>query len=610
MIDIIHLLPDSVANQIAAGEVIQRPASVVKELVENSVDAKADSITINIKDAGKTLIQIIDNGIGMTETDARLSFERHSTSKIQKAEDLFAIRTMGFRGEALASIAAIASVELKTKTNNDDIGTCINIEASEIKSQTLVSTPTGTSFSVKNLFFNVPARRKFLKKNVTEFNHIINEFQHIVLTHPEIEFRLFHNNSEVFHLAKSNKRQRIINLFGKKTNQNLVTLQTETSIINIDGFIGKPEFAKKRFGEQFFFINNRFMRNPYLHKAIMNAYSEILPHDTIPSYFINLEADPNTIDINIHPTKTEIKFEDQQAVWQILRSAVKQSLGKNNIVPSIDFNQEKDFSISSLTKSTEIRQPSIEINPQYNPFNETQTSFNTNKNNINNWEKLYDSFKNESPDDEDKQLRTLLSTNINIESQNAEDNNISDNFFQFKNKYILTPVKSGLMLINQRRAHERILYEKYLYSLKNDSSITQKSLFPNTIELTAIEHSIIINILDEINSLGFDIKDNGDNSITVNGMPADSNNNEPKVLIDQLLFEYQNSETSFKEKEKERVAQSLAKASAINYNQTLCNKEMREITDMLFACSSPNYSPSGKKIISIISSDDLEKSFL
>ncbi|MEA3316342.1 MAG: DNA mismatch repair endonuclease MutL [Bacteroidota bacterium] len=609
MSDIIQLLPDSVANQIAAGEVIQRPASVVKELVENAVDAKSDSITINIKDAGKTLIQIIDNGHGMSETDARLAFERHSTSKIRKAEDLFSIKTMGFRGEALASIAAIAKVELKSKTANNEIGTCINIEGSEITNQQPVSCITGTSFSIKNLFYNVPARRKFLKKNITEFNHIINEFQRIALTHHEIEFRLFHNESEVFFLPKSNKRQRIINIFGKKTNQNLISIETETSIVNINGFIGKPEHAKKRFGEQFFFINNRYMRNPYLHKAIMNAYEGILPHDTIPSYFINLEADTNTIDINIHPTKTEIKFEDQQAVWQIIHAAVKQTLGKNNIVPSIDFDQDKDFSISSHTRNTEIRQPSIEINPQYNPFDEEKKSFNTNKTNLNNWDKLYDGFEKENPEKEDKQLSTLLSTNINGKTETNEENTVSDNFFQFKNKYILTPVKSGLMLINQKRAHERILYEKYLHSLKNDTSITQKSLFPNTIKLSAIEHSVIINILSEINSLGFDIKDNGDNSIIVNGMPVDTKNTEPKELIDQLLFEYQNSEIDIKERKKEKVAQSLAKASAIGYNKTLCNKEMREITDLLFACSSPNYSPTGKKIISIINTEELEKDF-
>ncbi|MDA3780640.1 MAG: DNA mismatch repair endonuclease MutL [Bacteroidales bacterium] len=610
MPDIIQLLPDSVANQIAAGEVIQRPASVVKELVENSVDAQAESITINIKDAGKTLIQIIDNGCGMSETDARLAFERHSTSKIRKANDLFAIKTMGFRGEALASIAAIANVELKTKTGDKDIGTCINVEGSEMKNQTPVSCLSGTSFSIKNLFFNVPARRKFLKKNVTEFNHIINEFQRIVLTHPNIEFKLFHNNSEIYHLPKSNKRQRIIGIFGKKTNLNLISLKSETSIINIDGFIGKPENAKKRFGEQFFFINNRFMRNPYLHKAIMNAYQGILPHDTIPSYFINLEASPDTIDINIHPTKTEIKFENQQAVWQILHAAIKQTLGKNNIVPSIDFDQDKDFSISSLTKNTVIRQPSIEINPRYNPFDAEKKSFNTNRDNTNNWQKLYEGFENESPEKEDKQLSTLLSTNINNDSKIQKGNTISDNFFQFKNKYILTPVKSGLMLINQKRAHERILFEKYLYSLKNETAITQKNLFPNTIELTSIEYSIIINILNEINSLGFDIKDIGNNSIIVNGMPADTNNKEPKEIIDQLLFEYQNSEIDISEKGKEKVAQSLAKAAAIGYNQTLCNKEMQEITDLLFACSAPNYSPSGKKIISIINTEELEKDFI
>jgi len=367
MADIIQLLPDSVANQIAAGEVIQRPASVVKELTENAVDAQANSITVNIKDAGKTLIQIIDNGTGMSETDARLAFERHSTSKIQNANDLFSIQTMGFRGEALASVAAIAHIELKTKQTHQEIGTNIQIEGSEVVSQEPTSCTTGSNFAIKNLFYNVPARRKFLKSNTAEFGHIINEFQRVALANPGIEFKLYHNDSEVYILPKSNIRQRIISIFGKKINQNLIPLETLTSIVKIKGFIGKPENAKKKPGEQFFFINQRYMKNPYLNKAILNAYEQILPPDTIPSYFLYLETDPATIDVNIHPTKTEIKFENQQAIWQFLHASVKESLGKNNIVPSIDFEQEQSFDIPVVSKDTHINTPKIKIDPTFNP---------------------------------------------------------------------------------------------------------------------------------------------------------------------------------------------------------------------------------------------------
>jgi DNA mismatch repair protein MutL len=612
MPDIIQLLPDSVANQIAAGEVIQRPASVVKELTENAIDANADSITINIKDAGRTLIQVIDNGSGMSETDARLSFERHSTSKIKTADDLFAITTMGFRGEALASIAAIANVELKSRKSENEIGTQIVIEGSKVISQEPISCSTGTNFAVKNLFFNVPARRKFLKSNTTEFGHIITEFQRIALANPEVEFKLYHNDSEVYLLPKANIRQRIVSVFGKRINQNLITIESNTSIISIKGFIGKPEYARKKSGEQYFFINNRFMRSAYFNKAIINAYDQILQPETVPSYFLFLEADPSTIDVNIHPTKTEIKFEDQQAIWQILHSAVKQALGKNNIVPSIDFNQEQGFDIPVLSKNTDIKNPHIEIDHTFNPF-EHKSSANRNpksslisleKENMANWDKLYEGFEKEN--EESDEFSFMSNQNI---QQTITDHDVSDKYFHFKNKYILTPVKSGLMIIDQKRAHERILFEKFLQSLSTDSIATQKSLFPKTIELDAKDHALIIEIQNDLKRLGFDLDDFGGHSIVINGMPADSGNQEPEQIIDKFLNEYSSGEIDTKTQTKEKIAKSLAKASAISSNQQLNNEEMREMVDMLFACQNPNYSPFGKLIVSIVKTEEIEKRF-
>ncbi|MFP4024060.1 MAG: DNA mismatch repair endonuclease MutL [Thiohalospira sp.] len=612
MADIIQLLPDSVANQIAAGEVIQRPASVVKELVENAVDAQANSISVNIKDAGKTLIQVIDNGIGMTETDARLSFERHSTSKIKNADDLFAIKTMGFRGEALASIAAIAHVELKTKQANQEIGTHIQIEGSKFVSQEPISCTTGTNFAIKNLFYNVPARRKFLKSNTAEFGHIINEFQRVALANPDIEFKLYHNESEVYILPPSNIRQRIVNIFGKKTNQNLIPLQSDTSIVTIKGFIGKPENARKKTGEQFFFINNRYMRNPYLNKAILNAYDQILPPDTIPSYFLYLEADPATIDVNIHPTKTEIKFESQQAIWQILHASVKESLGKNNIVPSIDFDQEQSFDIPVISKDTKINTPKIEIDPTFNPFNQNKfaekgqksAKQSLEKDNLANWEKLYQGFEKENQTSDE----FSFISNLDNKSPMTEINH-GENVFHFKNKYILTPVKSGLMIIDQKKAHERILFEKFMLSLQSNAAVSQKSLFPKTIELDARDHHLLLNIKDEMAALGFDIDDFGGHAIVVNGMPAEACNQEPEQIIDKFLNEYLNGETNSKQLAKESIARALAKASAISSNQPLTHEEMREIIDMLFACEQPNYSPFGKKIVTIIKTEEIEKRF-
>ncbi len=612
MADIIHLLPDSVANQIAAGEVIQRPASVVKELVENSIDANATSITINIKDAGRTLIQIIDNGTGMSETDARLSFERHATSKIRKAEDLFSITTMGFRGEALASIAAVASVDLKTRLATNETGTHIEIEGSVVLSQNSVSCAPGTIFTVKNLFYNIPARRKFLKSNTTEFGHILSEFERIVLANPGVEFKLYHNDSQLFSLPQTHIRQRIVSVFGKKTNQNLVAIEAETSIINVRGFIGKPENARKKSGEQFFFINNRFMRNPYLHKAIVDAYKNILQPDSIPSYFLYLEAAPETIDVNIHPTKTEIKFEDQQAVWQIVHATVKQSLGKNNIVPSIDFNVEQGFEIPVLTKNTEIKKPVVEINPYFNPFDEKPASSRDHnksvssleKENIANWEKLYDGFENE------KNLKDDVSIPTQVEpQQKINDSNLSGKYFQFKNKYILTPVKSGLMVIDQKKAHERILFEKFMFSLESRTVISQRTLFPKIIELSPKEHGLLMEIIDDIRMLGFDISDAGNHSFTVNGLPGDSSDQKPEQIIDKFLHEYLNTEIDIRTRAKEKIAQSMAKASAISSNQNLTTEEMSELVDLLFACSIPNFSPFGKKIISILKTEEIEKRF-
>jgi len=618
MTDIIAVLPDAVANQIAAGEVIQRPASVVKELVENAIDAQATDITVVIKDGGKTLVQVIDNGFGMSETDARIAFERHATSKIKSAEDLFAIRSMGFRGEALASIAAVAQVELKTRQEQNELGSLLVIEASQVKKQEPAQAPTGTNFSVKNLFFNIPARRKFLKKNHTEFNHIVHEIQRVALANPQVSFRLVHNNTDIYNLPISNQRQRIVNIFGKKINPNLISIESETSIIRIQGFIGKPEYARKKSGEQFFFINGRFMRNAYLNKAILDAYDKILPPETMPSYFIYLEADPASIDINIHPTKTEIKFENQQAIWQILHAAIKQALGKNNVVPSIDFEQEANFDIPVMTSDTEIKAPEISVNTAFNPFEEEKkrtprSNFSPPKasareqSNQQNWEELYKGFENEKQELEHfygnkapKELNTPI-------QQKMYSTSTGTTFFQFKERYILTSVKSGLMMIDQKRAHERILFEFFMNAIEQHTAISQKSLFPVTLELTPDEHSTIMTVKEELSQLGFDIENFGRNAIVVNGMPAESAHLDAREMIDKFLHALTEGAPDLKTQAKEAVASSLAKASAIGYNQTLSQQEMQSLFDNLFACANPNHTPGGKKILTIIKIDELEK---
>lgn len=598
MPDIIKLLTDAVANQIAAGEVIQRPASVVKELMENSVDAQAGDIRVIIRDSGKTLIQVIDDGAGMTETDARLAFERHATSKISTAQDLFAIRTKGFRGEALASIAAVAMVELKTRLRGEDTGIAVVISGSRVEKQEPCSCPEGSSFSVKNLFFNIPARRKFLKSDNTEIRHIINEFQKIVLAHPDIKFSLYHNDNEIYSLPDSSLRQRIIGVFGRQINQDLITLETETSLITIKGFIGKPENARRTYGEQFFFVNNRFMKHPYFHKAVVEAYQNILPPESIPSYFIFLEADPASIDINIHPTKTEIKFEDERSIWQILMASAREALGRFNIVPSIDFKSEAYVDIPAMAPEKMPEQPAIKINTAYNPFDgEEKLSGRSawidhfEKAGAAGWQKMY-------PESE-----KIPSSPVEVKTDTSR------RFFQIKNKYIVCQVKSGMMMIDQKRAHERVLYEEFLQCLNREKSVSQADMFPFTIELNPSDVFIIREIEDDLKMLGFNFEYSGDNKITITGQPALYENNDPVQMIEILLENYKNTKENPSANAKDKVATAMAMASAIPYGRPLSDEEMGELFDSLFGCRAPNYSPGGKPVINILTLEDIDKKF-
>jgi len=600
MSDVIKLLPDSVANQIAAGEVIQRPASVVKELMENSVDAGGKNIRVIIRDSGKTLIQVIDDGTGMSETDARLAFERHATSKITTAQDLFAITTKGFRGEALASIAAVSMVELKTRRETDEAGAMIVISGSKVETQEYCSCPAGSNFSVKSLFFNIPARRKFLKSDNTELRHIINEFQKVVLAHPSIRFSLHHNDSEIFNLSAGNLRQRIVGVFGKHINLDLIVLETDTSLIKISGFIGKPENARRTFGEQYFFVNNRFMKHPYFHKAVLEAYQNILPSDVIPAYFIYMDAAPASIDINIHPTKTEVKFEDERAIWQILMASVREALGRFNIVPSLDFENEALIDIPVRSSSGEIPEPPvIEINTQYNPFADEERESRPGvierfeRENMANWERLYSGIEKDEK----------------IYGQADRINEVQRRLFQIKNKYIICPVKSGLMMIDQKRAHERILFEKFIDSLSNNRSVGQANMFPVTVEMSPADYLLLKEIEDDINLLGFDFRHLGNNVISINSQPAENGSLNPGEMLKTVLEVYKNTETDPATGMKEKVASAMARASAIPYGKVLSQSEMEDLFDSLFACSSPNYSPAGKPVINIITLEELDKRF-
>ncbi len=613
--DIIHLLPDSVANQIAAGEVVQRPSSVVKELMENAIDAGATNIEVNIKDAGRTLIQVIDNGRGMSETDARMAFERHATSKICQAEDLFHLHTMGFRGEALASIAAVAQVELRTRRQEDEIGVLIEINGSKIERQEPVSCSIGTMLSVKNLFFNIPARRKFLKSNTTEFGHIETEFNRIAIICPHVSFTLRHNDAEVLMLSESTLRQRIISIFGKNINTQLLPVNTETSLIKISGFIGKPESAKRQASNQFFFVNGRYMRHPYFHKAVMIAFEKMLAQGTSPNYFLSFEADPSAIDVNIHPTKTEIKFENEQAIWSILLASVREALGKFNIVPGIDFDQEGAQEIPVIQSNTKINAPSVEFNPEYNPFKQNSSGYKNRPTHLTqkdhfDWEKLYANFETDIQQPE--QTTVELDSTLTIPKTLDEEIHTTEScdYFQYKGKYIITSVKSGLMLIDQNRAHERILFEQYLSAIGNQKIASQQLLFPELIELSAEDALVIEEILDELAFVGFDIDQFGKDTYRINGTPTDIDLSRCVAIIEEMIAAAREQiQQPNKSVIHEQIAQSLARATAISYGKILSNQEIMHLVGQLFACKEHKYSPSGKVIIAILEEDEIGKKF-
>jgi len=617
MSDIIQLLPDAVANQIAAGEVVQRPASAVKELVENAIDAGADKIQLILKDAGKALIQVIDNGCGMSLTDARMCFERHATSKIKKAEDLFAIRTMGFRGEAMASIAAIAQVELKTRRHEDELGTCILIEGSEVISQEACSASTGTSICIKNLFYNTPARRNFLKSNPVEMRHIIDEFQRVALANPQIFFTLHHDGQEVYHLPGSLLKQRIVHLFGNNYNQRLVPVEEDTTIIKLHGFIGKPEFARKTRGEQFFFVNNRFIKDAYLNHAVFTAYQELLPDECYPMYVLFIDIDPAKIDINVHPTKTEIKYQDEKSIYAIIRSAVKRSLGRYNITPSLDFDQENSIEHLITPKPfEEIVAPTIAFNPDFNPFaaekkvqREMPTAFRTNSEYRNspipqNWDTLYEISKRDSP------VQHKLHNETNIEVNEQEIIKSSERqLFQIHNRFILSQIKSGFMLISQQAAHERVLYERFLQQLQSHSGVSQQSLFPQSVTLNSADFELLKELLPDVRALGFDIREFGKNTVVVEGIPADLNNVGEEQLLEQLLEGFKNNLAILKLDKRDNLARSLARNAAIKTGTKMSLEEMNLLIDQLFACQMPNLALNGKPVISTFTLTELIERF-
>ncbi len=628
MSNVIQLLPDSVANQIAAGEVIQRPASVIKELMENALDAGATEIKVVVKEAGRTLIQVIDNGCGMTETDARMAFERHATSKIKEANDLFALRTMGFRGEALASIAAVAQVELFTRRAEDELGTSIAIAASRIERQESVQCSCGTQFLVKNLFYNIPARRRFLKSNNAELRHIVNEFLRIVLANPAAAFTLIHNDSVMYALAAGNLRQRVAAIVGKNLNAQLIPVDTETSIVHIHGFIGTPQTAKKSNGEQYFFVNNRFMKHPYLHRAVMEAYQNLITADTVPAYYIFLDVDPQIIDVNIHPTKTEIKFEDERIVWQLLVAAVRESLGKFNVVPSIDFDTADAIEIPSTRDGSDFKAPNIQLTPYYNPFEEEKNGYKpcytNNTNTINNWERLYSGFENQAYSHENDMPRnsetffSLISVDDNSEPvqqtilpANTDDKPLNTiRFFQLKNRYILTSAKSGLMMIDQKRAHERILFEEYMKIVASHRTISQKLLFPEELHYSNEDAVLVREMMNELKEVGLVLEQlNDEGSFRVISVPSQLSGISAATLIDGLLYDYKNGVIDAQGSVKEQMVRSMAAQGAIPYGRYLANEEMSDLFDRLFACETPNYSPSGKPVIAIIDSLDLESRF-
>lgn len=633
MSDVIKLLPDSVANQIAAGEVIQRPASVIKELVENSIDAQATSIQIILKDAGRTLIQVIDNGVGMTDTDARLAFERHSTSKIRKADDLFSLHTMGFRGEALASIAAISQLELRTCKRGADIGTHLVINASKCESQEPDVCQPGCNFMIKNIFFNVPARRKFLKSNQVELSNIVKEFEKLALVNPTVDFTLIHNDNTMYQLMSGTFKQRILSIFGRSLDSQLIPITLDTTLAKIDGFVCKPENVRKRNFLQFLFVNGRYMRHPYFHKAILTSYDQLIPNDTQPNYFLNFTVDPETIDVNIHPTKTEIKFENEAPIWQILSAAVKESLGRFSVGPSIDFDTEDapEIPVYQQGVHSDIEAPNIDLDPSYNPF-ETAIKPSSDRSGAKkesyhrewmpqqqpqmDWEKLYQNFESSKlmgieavePDDTDLSITAQIpsySDNLHENSTDTPTNVI----VQFKGKYLLTPIKSGLMLIDQHRAHVRILYDRYLKQLSSDNIVSQSILFPEVLHLTVSQNLIIEELHDEIEQVGFNLANLGGNDWSINGIPAGVEGVDVKDLLLQVIDSIIEGGDSISNKIFEHIALTVADKAAIPYGRILQQEEMEQLLGDLLKLPQPNYTPTGKTIICTMSLDQITKMF-
>lgn len=656
MNDIIQLLPDSVANQIAAGEVIQRPASVIKELVENSIDAGATLINVVCVDSGRTSIQVTDNGKGMSETDARLSFERHATSKIRQADDLFNLHTMGFRGEALASIAAVAQVELRTRRPDDDLGTALTIAGSRFVSQEPVQCPVGCNFTISNLFYNVPVRRKFLKSNTTELNNIVTAFERIALVYPDVAFTLYNNQTELYNLKAGGLRQRIVDVIGKKINQHLLPIDIDTTMCKISGFVGKPESARKKGARQFFFVNGRYMKHPYFHKAIMTAYERLVPEGEQIPYFIYFTVNPTDIDVNIHPTKTEIKFENEQTVWQILTAAVRDAVGMFNDVTAIEFDTEGQPDIPALgaMPQADISAPKVQYNPAYNPFNEPSAQHSSAA--PDNWEQLYEglssahSRQQSAPSLFGNDTGGVIQSRSNIANKPFADNGIviskgfskpdglnaesagfnalsadtdmlsastepspleekSPTHYQYKGRYIMTSVKSGLMIIDQYRAHTRILYEGYIEQMQKRRPSSQKPLFPDTIHFSASDKVVVEAVMPELQNIGFELTPNEEGDYTITAVPSGLDGLDYVALVQDLVASAREKTTSAIDDINHSIALELARNAAVTYGQVLTNAEMENIVNSLFACSNFSYTPDGKKILTMLRQTDLEQLF-
>lgn len=621
MSDVIKLLPDSVANQIAAGEVIQRPASVIKELVENAIDAQATHIQIILKDAGRTLIQIIDDGVGMTETDARLAFERHSTSKIRTADDLFTLHTMGFRGEALASIAAISQVELRTRRHDAQLGTRLVINASQCESQEPDMCPAGSNFIIKNIFFNVPARRKFLKSNQVELSNIVKEFEKVALVNNNVEFTLTHNGNLMYKLMKGTFRQRIAALMGSNIDQQLLPVDIDTSLVKINGYVGKPENARKRNALQFMFVNERFMRHPYFHKAVMSAYEQLIPEGEQPNYFLRFTVDPQAIDVNIHPTKTEIKFEDEIPIWQILAAGIKETLGRFSEVPSIDFDTEDAPSIPAYQGHVEIHHPEVDVDPSYNPFKvQSQTSLGQQRHHaserqqMSNWDELFANFERKK---RDGMSQASLPSPEETEAAADKDasnpvlplGNLQSVYLQLKGRYILSPAKSGLMIIDQHRAHVRILFDRYINRIHTGNISSQTILFPEVLHLSAAQSVTIQELLPEMETMGFALSPLGGNDWAINAIPVGIDGVDATSMVHQIIESVENGGMPLKKRILEHLALTVAQSAAIPVGRSLMQEEMDVLVADLLRLPEPNYTPDGKTIITVLPIEQITKMF-